>query len=83
MAVVPHRLVSCGVLGVGPLAGDLSPHLGEEHADAWVALDEILELLQDGHELRWVLVNVVDLRLEPISLDAGVYWDPASGPESR
>lgn len=61
-----------GVLLVGLLGGDLSPHLCEEHAHAWCVLDEVLELLQDGDEFLGVVVDMVDLLLEPFPLDPGV-----------
>lgn len=80
VAVVADLLVAGGVLVVWLPVGDLIPHLAEEHADAGVGLDEVLELLEHGDEALGVLVYVVDLRLEPFLVNASVGWEPTTRP---
>lgn len=80
VAIVPDGLVTCGVLGVGPLLGDLIPHLGEQHADARVGLDEGPELLQHWDELTGILIDMLNLLVQPFLVDAAVRRQPGAGP---
>lgn len=45
--------------------------------------DHVAEFLQDGVELLRVLVDVLDLLVEPLLVDAVVGGQPAAGPEFR
>lgn len=81
MAIVPDGLVTRGVLVVGTLLGNLIPHLSEEHADARVGLDEGLELLQHRDELLGVLVDMLDLLVQPFLVDTAVRRQPCTRPE--
>lgn len=80
VAIVTDLLVANGVLVIGLLGGNLIPHLGKEHADARVGLNEVLELLQNGDEALGVLVGMVDLLLQPLLVDAAVGREPCAGP---
>lgn len=81
VAIVPDGPVACGVLVVGTLIGNLIPHLSEEHADARVGLNEGPELLQHRGELLGVLVDMLDLLVEPFLMDTAVCRQPGAGPE--
>lgn len=80
VSVVPDLFVAGGVLLVGPLVGDLVPHLREEHADPRVRLDKVFEFLQYGDEPLRILVDVVGLLLQPLLMYATVGRKPAAGP---
>lgn len=78
VAVITDLLVASGVLCVWRLVWNLIPHLCEQHADARVRLDEVLELLQDGHETLWVVVDMFDLLLQPLLVHTAVRWHPTT-----
>lgn len=80
VAIVPDGLVTRGVLVVGTLLGNLIPHLSEEHADSRVGLNEVLELLQHRDELLGVLVDMLDLLVQPFLVDTAVRRQPGAGP---
>lgn len=78
VAVVPDGLMTCGVLVVRLLLRNFIPHLGKEHSDARVGLDEGPELLQHGDELLGVLVDVLDLLVQPFLVDTAVRRQPGT-----
>lgn len=74
VVIVADLALACRVPVVGRSAGNLLPHLAEIHVDARIALDQLLELLQDRNQFLGVGVNAVHLVLEPLrvhTIDCG------------
>ena len=60
MHVIADLHVTSGIGNVWFLVGHLVKHGRDEAVYSRIRLDELLELLEDGVERLWILIDVVD-----------------------
>lgn len=78
VVVVTNLFVTLGILDVRLLLRDLIEHGSDQHVDARVRLNELLELFENGLKLLGILLDMIDDTIKPFLVSSVVVWQPVT-----
>lgn len=76
MVIITNLLVAARISLVRLLGGYLFEHGVDENVDARIFLNQILEFLNDGVEIFWVVFHLFYDASQPFLVHAVVGWQP-------
>lgn len=78
LVVVTNLFVTLGVLDIRLLLRNLIEHGSDQHVNARVRLNELLELFENGVKLLGILLDMIDDTIKPLLVNSVVVWHPVT-----